>query len=36
MLRLRFHGVLMAEIDLQTIRDAIAGNAAAFRVITEL
>ncbi len=26
----------MAEIDLQTIRDAIAGNAAAFRVVTEL
>lgn len=26
----------MAELDLQTIRDAIAGNAAAFRVVTEL
>jgi CRISPR-associated protein Csb1 len=26
----------MAELNLQTIRDAIAGNAAAFRVVTEL
>ena len=36
MLRSRFYGVPMAEIDLQSIRDAIAGNAAAFRVVTEL